>query len=175
MNRNIIFTIIIFILSAVLIAAIFLRQRNIENFAFAEPVGVLKTTRNDILRANITSFMEAHGSKNDLGKDIYHCSNRLFGYDEKYVYALVYCSGFIIAENNEIKQGSAFSVPMRLEYKLPGYQIVKYEEPQDGARYSPTLRKLFPKEIYELNEIPPKRAVGEDNLMQEVLSKVIRN
>ncbi len=58
--------------------------------------------------------MELQNTGNELGSDNYHCANHLYGYDERYGYALVYCSGLIIISDTERRQGTAFSIPTRL-------------------------------------------------------------
>jgi len=134
---------------------------------FAESVGRLQASGNNKLQSNINSYMESKKSEYDLGKDNYHCSNILYGYDDKYAYAWVYCSGFMSKEG-ELEQGTAFSIPTRLEYQGSDFKIVDFQQPMDGDLYDPTLRKLFPKRFYDIGH-PSNAEINK--LDQEVRDK----
>lgn len=127
---------------------------------------------NDKLKSNINTFMESQVSQNALGKENYHCSNLLYGYDEKYAYAWVLCSGFIVKSSGELEQGTGFSSPTRLEYKQPDFQIIAYEQPKDGSFYDTTLQQLFPKKFYDLAQ-PSNAEISE--LEKEVWDKAKQN
>ena len=116
---------------------------------FPKPVGKLVITNNEKLNVNINKFMETQKSEYDLGKDNYHCVNHLYGYDEQYAYALVYCSGLVTKSNGKMEQGTAFSIPTRLAYKLPDFRIVSFEQ-QGNDNANPSLQQLFPKQLYDL-------------------------
>ena len=96
--------------------------------------------------------MEAQRSEDDLGKDNYHCSSLLYGYDEQYAYTWVYCSGYE-GTGSGAEPGTGFSVPTRLEYRQADGQVTGFKQPVDGAGYGNSLRKLFPKKIYDMT--PP--------------------
>jgi hypothetical protein len=117
---------------------------------FAKPVGNLKTITNEILSSNINTYMESQKSPYALGKENYHCSNTLYGFDDKYAYAWVNCSGYIVNDKKEQEQGSAFSVPTRLEYKAPGFQVISFKQPGSGSLYTSTFQQLFPEVFYKL-------------------------
>jgi hypothetical protein len=135
----------------IVVIMVFVAQQYARNTSqFAKPVGTLKTTKNETLQANINSFMESQKSPNVLGKENYHCSNTLYGFDDKYAYAWVNCSGYIVNNENEREQGSAFSVATRLEYKAPGFQIISFKQPGSGSLYTSTFQKLFPEAFYKL-------------------------
>lgn len=116
--------------------------------------------------------MESQVSQNALGKENYHWSNLLYGYDEKYAYAWVLCSGFIVKSSGELEPGTGFSIPTRLEYKQPDFQIVAYKHPEDGSFYDTTLRQLFPKKFYDLGR-PSNDEISE--LEKEVWDKAKQN
>ncbi len=116
---------------------------------FAKPTGILNTTQNEVLRANINTFMESRVNEYAIGKEDYYCANFLYGFDEKYAYAWVYCSGFEIQSNDEIIQGTAFSIPTLLQYMQPNFQITDFKQPSDGNLYDESFRQLFPKKIYD--------------------------
>ncbi len=116
---------------------------------FAKPVGIVITAKNDRLQSNINTFMESQKTGNELGADNYHCANHIYGYDKQYAYAMVYCSGLVTKSNGKMEQGSAFSIPTRLEYKLPDFQIVSFKQ-QGDDNSNPSLQQLFPKQLYDL-------------------------
>ena len=120
----------------------------------AQPRDVVHTEQNELLQSHINSFMESQVGADDIGRDHYYCSNFFYGYDSRYAYAWVYCSGFVIEKGGVLKQGTAFSIPTRLEYRQPNFQVIGYKQPGDGDLYNPTLRKLFPPEIYEKGSLP---------------------
>lgn len=129
------------------------REKMTGKLNYAVPIGILNTNnKNEQLQSNINYFMESNVSENFLGKDNYHCSNILYGYDDKYAYAWVYCSGFIVTGTEELEQGTAFSIPTRLEYTKPNFEIINYKQPGMGNQYGPTFRLLFPKKFYDIGQ-----------------------
>ncbi len=118
----------------------------------------------------IDEYMESQKSEDDLGKDNYYCSHIAYGHDIKYVYAWIYCSGFIIKSDGELEQETAFSAPIRLEYAEPDLQIIGYKMPTDGEDYGPSLKELFPSEFYEKAKVNPSNAEIE-NLYTQLRSK----
>ena len=110
--------------------------------------------------------MESQKTEFTLGKENYHCASILYGFDDKYAYAWVYCSGFIL-KDSKLEQGTAFSIPTRLEYQQLNFNIVNFKQPMDGSLYDPTLRQLFPKKFYDKH--PSKTEM--DKLEQEVRDK----
>lgn len=163
------FFFLILSLGIILVFSFFLRfSRATKSF------GVLKTTENNMLQTNINKFMESQKSKYVLGKDNYHCGNKLYGYDDKYAYASVYCSGFVLSDTNELEQGSAFSTPMRFEYKLPDFKIINGKQPEDGSNYSSSLHGLFPQTLY--GKVTDNTTDSEiQNLTEEVKKKAEEN
>ena len=118
--------------------------------AYARPVGTLKIEQDAELQSNINIFMESDVDDYTMGKENYHCSNILYGYDDQYGYAWVFCAGYIMKSQNELEIGTTFSIPTRLEYTQPNFEIIAFQQPGDGALYAPTLQKLFPKKMYDL-------------------------
>jgi hypothetical protein len=135
------------VIVSLVIAAFIMHRHKKVPFHFTRPIGILHINKNEKLRSNINTFMESQVSNYDLGKDNYYCSNILYGYDDKYAYAWVYCSGFIVHNDNEIEQGTGFSIPTRLAYVLPNFQVVSFQQPMDDG-LPPTLNQLFP--LYDL-------------------------
>jgi len=160
----------VIILIALLVSFAIYYKSQTSTDHFTKPIGVLKVTKNEKLQSNINTFMESQAG-DSLGKDNYYCSNLLYGYDDKYAYAWVYCSGFVVKNNNELEQGTAFSIPTRLEYKLPNFQIINFKQPDDGTLYISTIRQLFPKSVYDLFEEHPSN-VELSKLEQDVRSRV---
>lgn len=160
----------IFIAVVLLVGVVFIAQKYFKNSDnFAKPIGILNTNQNEKLKSNINTFMELRVSENDLGKENYYCSNFLYGYDDKYSYAWVYCSGFEIKNNDVLEQGTAFSIPTRLEYRQPNFQVIDFKQPGDGSLYDSTLRQLFPKKFYDKGHLPNEEI---NKLDVEVRSKV---
>ncbi len=161
--------IIILIVAAVLVGLLASGKIHLKSAeGFAQPVGTLRTTPQSELQSHVDDFMVTQGSEHDLGKENYQCSSTLYGYDDKYAYAWVYCSGFTLKTNGELEQGTAISAPARLEYTDPHFQIVAFERPGDGGN-PPTLKQLFPKEMYDLAQADNG---GTDNLELKLLNKV---
>ena len=152
-SKKISVKLLIFAIVSVCIATLVIQQfvKNIPHYA--KPVGVLREEKNDRLQQNITSYMEAHKSQYARGKDDYHCSTTLYGYDNKYAYAWVNCSGYLENANHQREQGSGFGMPIRFEFASPDYKILSYKQPSDGSQYAQTIRQLFPEKFY-------KRAMG---------------
>lgn len=168
MNRKKIFFIILTIFVILLVVLI---QKYLYFSEFVQPVGALKTTNNEILRSHISTFMESKRSPYDLGHDNYHCSSTLYGYDDKYAYAQVYCSGFIVSAKNEVTQGTGFSSPIRFEYTLPDFKVINFKQPSDGDLLVRTTKKLFPEKLYE-SVINNPSVTEMNSLEQEVKSKI---
>jgi hypothetical protein len=143
--------------------------------AYANPVGVLRTERNAELEANIDTFMEtATNTPLTQGRENYRCSNLLYGYDDRYAYAWVFCAGYSTGEELKVTLESASSIPTRLEYSQGTYDIVAFEQPKDGNLYEPTLKKLFPKIIFSYSHPTNEEiAVLEAKTLQKAEAYVI--
>jgi len=134
-----------------------------------KPVRSVNYTKDEKLQLNINFFMESQKqSEYALGKDNYYCTNILYGYDDKYAYAWVFCIGHIVKSNGELEQGSGFSVPTRFEYDKSNFQIIGFEQPSDGSGYGPSLKKLFPPKYFYNN--PSNDEI--DKLENEIRNKV---
>ncbi len=159
-----------FIVGVLLVGVIFITQKYLKNSDnFAKPIGTLNTEQNVKLKSNINTFIESRVGEHDLGKENYYCSNFLYGRDDKYAYTWLYCSGFEIKNNDVLEQGTAFSIPTRLEYRQPNFQVIDSKQPGDGSLYDSTLRELFPKKFYDKGHLPNEEV---NKLDLEVRSKV---
>lgn len=113
--------------------------------AYAQPVGVLVTEPNSVLKANAESYMETATEG--------RCSSILYGYDDQYAYTWMYCGQYDGSVGEDpVHLLSATSVPTRLEYRQPNFDVIGFAEPKDGNLYSSTLKALFPKAMVDLAE-----------------------
>lgn len=159
-------TLIIIVVFAIILISLLLLQLLI---GYPRPIGTLTTTKNPILQSNINSFMESRIPSDVIGRENYHCSNILYGYDKKYAYTWIYCNGFVAGKELITPGGS--SVPTRLAYQQPNFQIMSFKEPIDGKHYPGSLRRLFPKQIYDSAIRQPSR-YEIMKLEEEVRSKI---
>ena len=128
---------------------------------------------NKTLQSNINSFLEVDKLKSGWFEDEnLQCSNQLLGYDDKYAYAWVWCVGFLTNAKGKPEVETGQSVPTRLEYSQPGFKIIEYDEPSDGNEYGKSLRKIFPKKMYDMVEVFNK---DFGNLGKENLEKAKQN
>ena len=165
----------IFVVVALLVAVIFIAQKYFKNSDdFAKPIENLNTDQNEKIKSNINTFMESQVSENDLRKENYYCSNFLYGYEDKYAYAWVYCSVFEIKNDNVLEEGYSFSIPTRLEYKQPNFQVIHSEQPGDGNLYDSTLRQLFPKKFYDKGHLPNDEVTKLDLEVRNKVTAVIQ-
>jgi hypothetical protein len=144
MSRNLIIQAVLALIGLALVAC----PRDRDASSFAQPVGELRTAPSPALQANIESFMESQKSELDRGKENYHCASILYGYDDRYAYAWVLCEGHV-REDGAWQKGSGFSAPVRLEYASPDLRVVDHKMPGDGSTYMPTLKQLFPRQMYK--------------------------
>lgn len=112
--------------------------------------------------------MEKQVGATDLGRDNYHCANKLYGLDQKYIYAWVFCSGFTQPVEGKLTPGTGFSIPTRLEYDKG--VIVRYEWPVDGRYYYDSWKELFG-EYFEGKE-PDSEMI--DKFQKEILVKTYK-
>jgi hypothetical protein len=171
-GKNYIIILIVIILTVGL-TGVFVLQKLlfVNSMDFAKPIGDLRVSANSELQSNINSYMESQKDENYLGKENYHCANILYGYDDKYAYAWVICSGFI-SKGGELKGGTGSSAPTRLEYSGSDFQIIGFREPADASSLDPTLRELFPEKFYQLGR--PSNTELE-KLDKEVINKAQLN
>lgn len=103
-------------------------------------IGTFTTLSDPEISKNILKFVE---TKNDM-----YCQIKEYGHDNKFVFAWVDCGAFkFLPTNGEITEESGFSKPIRFEYDWKSKKIVGYTEPEDGANYEPSLRKMWPVEL----------------------------
>ena len=102
---------------------------------------------NEPLKDAINTYMEAQKTEHDLGYENYHCANKLIGFDDKYAYAWVLCSGYTGETADTLIKGTGFSIPTRFAYDKESMTVTGYEQPGDGSSYMPSLKKLFPFDI----------------------------
>lgn len=111
--------------------------------AYAQPIGILVTEPNGVLKANAESYMETATES--------RCSSILYGYDDRYAYTWMYCGQYegSIGED-PVRLVAATSTPTRFEYRQPDFDVIGFEEPGDGNLYESALKALFPKEMFAM-------------------------
>lgn len=106
------------------------------------------------IQDKVNNFLEEQLDKSGLllkqEKEHYHCSNYLYGHDNQYIYAWMYCGSYVIKNGADADRLTAFSTPMRFEYQGQNFQIIDYKHPGDGNTYGPTLKQIFPLKFYNL-------------------------
>ena len=141
MKRKIIVIIGIAVLTILAITVIVINKENIDLLNYqANIIGKYNTEQNEQLARNVDNYME-------MDKDIY-CSHIQYGRDDKYVYTWMLCEEYEYTNNGVIYTSGGFSIPTRFDYNKDTLEINGYKQPSDGSLYDPTLRLLFPIEVF---------------------------
>lgn len=111
----------------------------------AQLVGKLITKPNKVLSDNINKY---YGSASRWDK-AWDCSNILYGYDDKYAYALMKCSRYVHQEYGGVEEESEISGAVRFEYDKNTFEIKGDQAPEDGGGLASSERHLFPFEVYK--------------------------
>lgn len=97
------------------------------------------------LKLKIESFMESSFKKNVLSNKV-ACSSILYGNEEKYSYAWVYCGEF----DGSKKLVQASSGATRLEYSSVNDPITGFKEASECCSSESVDREIFPGKYYDL-------------------------
>ena len=86
--------------------------------------------------------------------------------DTHYRYAYMWIAeGSYYVVDNKIISGPGSSMPYRFIFELNGDKVVRYEIPEDGNKYVPSIKKMYPDDIEQ-------NAIGyqwkDDRLIKEV-------
>lgn len=124
------------------------------------------TSVDSIIKTNIESFMKhvCSGSSVNLAVS----SNKLYGYDDKYIYAWIYCAEF----STDSKLEGVSSVPYRLEYKNPNYLIIGYKRSPDGEGNETINKQIFGK-YYDLMIKNPPSSSEIQELAKQAFDKAV--
>jgi hypothetical protein len=75
--------------------------------------------------------------------------HRVYGTSEVegiiHVYLWSYYSGFNMSTGHEEQSGHSLPALIHLKKNDTGYEVVKYQEPEDGSEWVTSLEKMFPK------------------------------
>lgn len=141
-NPYVLTTVILFLVTILFSFAVSLIKREKEDPLLTQAMinGQLSVEQDSQLITNVDKYME---SKNNM-----LCSHIHYGQDDKYVYTWMLCSSYIHNSNGLIEETGGFSVPTRFTYVKGTREITEFKQPGDGSLFDPTLRQLFPYEIY---------------------------
>lgn len=64
----------------------------------------------------------------------------------KYAYMWILEESYYV-QNEKLYSGSGSSIPYKFIFK--DNKVVKYEIPKDGSYYQPSMKKIFPKDVYD--------------------------
>lgn len=121
-------------------------------------------------KALIEDYLENNLLKSQTG--IICSSTKLLGADNKCFYVWMYIADYY-KENNIVKMGEAWSVPVVLFYSKENnnkLQITSHKIPRDGDLYSQDIKVLFPKKYHqEIFDLPGTKDI--ENLSKISLVK----
>jgi hypothetical protein len=141
MNRKIVTIIGITVLAVLAITALVIyKENNDPLITQARFIGKYSTEQNLYLAENVDKYMEKD-------KDIY-CSHIQYGHDDKYVFTWMFCEGYEYTNYGGISTTGGFSIPTRFDYNNKTFKVNGYKQPGDGSLYDPTLKQIFPYEVY---------------------------
>ena len=64
--------------------------------------------------------------------------------DYKYTYMWIFDESFYVNDKDHITVGTGGSMPYKFFFDKTTDTVIKYEIPQDGANYAPSIRRMFP-------------------------------
>ena len=135
----------------------------------AQLVGKLITKPNKVLSDNINKYYGS-ASRWDQAWD---CANILYGYDDKYAYALMQCSRYVHQEYGGVEEESGISGAVRFEYDKNTFEIKGDQAPEDGGGLASSERRLFPFEVYK--HLKYEGIQTEDNIQRfNILTKELK-
>ena len=131
-------TIICLILVLLIVTGCKIKNSNIPNSAELYDVAIeyLIDNNSDPDRNNnrYKLFIDYHGF------GIYKDSNY------RYAYMWISDESYYVVDN-KIVSGSGGSMPYKFTFELDSNKVVKYEIPDDGSEYVPSIKRMFPDDI----------------------------
>ena len=70
----------------------------------------------------------------------------------------------------DVQSGDSLPVLIHLKENVDGYEVVKYEEPEDGSGWVTSLEKMFPKRYVQ----KAKRDAGNVGEFQKKMQQKVR-
>jgi len=84
----------------------------------------------------------------------------------KYAYMWILDESFYVNDKDHIKFGTGGSMPYKFFFDKTTNTVVKYETPQDGTSYAPSIKRMFPSKV--ANEMLKMNGLDDTKLMAEV-------
>lgn len=108
---------------------------------FTLPVGIFRVEEPAGAKEKINDFLESQFNN-------FTCFHYFYGYDNEYLYVDRVC-GRYSNENSKADMLEGHVVPTRLKYFGTEFEILKFDQPQDGSLFMPSFRSIFPVEVYD--------------------------
>lgn len=86
--------------------------------------------------------------------------------DYKYAYMWILGESFYVNGKDHIKVGTGGSMPYKFFFDKTTNAVVKYETPQDGTAYAPSIKRMFPNKV--AREMLKMSSFNDAKLMAEV-------
>ncbi len=67
--------------------------------------------------------------------------------DYKYAYMWIFDESFYVNDKNHITVGTGGSMPYKFFFDKTTNAVIKYETPQDGTNYAPSIKTIFPGKV----------------------------
>lgn len=67
--------------------------------------------------------------------------------DYKYAYMWIFDMSFYVNSDGQIKVGTGGSMPYKFFFDKTTNSVIKYETPQDGTSYAPSIKSMFPSKV----------------------------
>jgi hypothetical protein len=100
--------------------------------------------------------------------------HRIYGTSEAdgvtHVYLWSYYNGFNVSTGAEEQSGHSLPVLIHLKKNEDGYEVVKYQEPEDGSGWVTSLEKMFPKRYAQ----KAKRDAGNVGDLKKEMNERVR-
>lgn len=85
--------------------------------------------------------------------------------DYKYAYMWILDESFYVDNKDQIQVGTGGSMPYKFFFDKNTNAVIKYEIPQDGTSYAPSIKRMFPdkvaKEILKIGNFDDARLMAE--------------
>jgi hypothetical protein len=100
--------------------------------------------------------------------------HRVYGTSEVegiiHVYLWSYYNGFNMSTGHEEQSGHSLPALIHLKKNDTGYEVVKYQEPEDGSEWVTSLEKMFPKRYVQ----KAKRDAGNVGDLKKEMNERVR-